>query len=157
MGKKNHLSNLIAGNPKARHDYMLHEQMVAGLVLEGWEVKALRASRAQLKESYVLVKDGEAWLLNTHISPLTQASTHKPTNPVRPRKLLLNRKELNQLQTSTSQKGFTVVALSMQWQQQYVKCTIALAKGKKKYDKRVAEKEKTWARERDRSLKDQRH
>ncbi len=155
MAKKNQPSQDIANNPRARHDYLLHEQFEAGLALHGWEVKALRARRGQIKESYIILRHGEAWLVNGHISPLETTSTHHPSDPTRTRKLLLKRKELNSLQQAVSRKGFTVVPLSLYWSKQWVKIKIALGKGKKKVDKREADKEKTWRREQARALKNQ--
>lgn len=143
----------IADNRKARHDYHIEQQFEAGIVLEGWEVKSLRAGRAQLKESYVIVKKGEAWLIGAHISPLKSASTHIEPDPIRSRKLLLNRRELNRLQAAVSQKGYTIVPIDLHWNHNCVKLDIALAKGKHQYDKRETSKEKDWERERARLLK----
>ncbi len=148
--KKN--TRLIASNKKARHDYELLEQFEAGLVLEGWEVKSLREGRANLKESYVIIKRGEAWLIGTHISPLPTASTH--INPVadRTRKLLLNTKELNKLIGAIQQKGLTVVALDLHWSRHFAKVKIALAKGKQTHDKRQSAKDRDWQREKQRLM-----
>ncbi len=148
--KKKPSANLIADNRKARHDYHLETQFEAGLVLEGWEVKSLRAGRAQLKESYVTIKKGEAWLLGAHISPLGTISTHKPADPTRSRKLLLNQKELDKLIGAVQRQGYTIVPLNLHWKKGRAKLEIALAKGKKLYDKRKTEKERDWERQKQR-------
>jgi len=131
---------IIADNRKARHDYHIESQLEAGLVLEGWEIKSLRAGRAQLKESYVIIKAGEAWLVGAHISPLPTASTHITPDPVRSRKLLLHHNELNKLIGAVQRKGYTIVPLNLHWKKGRAKLEIALAKGKKLYDKREAGK-----------------
>lgn len=136
--------NTIAHNRKARYDYGLEQHFEAGMVLEGWEVKSLRAGRAQLADSYVIIKQGEAWLLGCHMTPLLSASTHIHTDPIRSRKLLLHRVELRRLIGATEQKGYTLVPLKLYWHRNRVKCEIALAKGKKDYDKRAAIKEREW-------------
>ncbi len=146
-------SRTIALNKKARHDYALEERLEAGLALEGWEVKSLRAGRVQLRESYVLIKDAEAWLFGTHISPLTSASTHVHPDPTRTRKLLLHRSELNKLIGAVERKGYTLVPLAMYWKRGRAKLEIALAKGKKAHDKRATEKERDWQREKQRILR----
>jgi SsrA-binding protein len=145
MGKS-HKTSYIAENRKARHDYHIEEQFEAGLVLEGWEVKSLRAGRAQLKESYVIIKRGEAWLVGAHISPLPTASTHITPDPVRSRKLLLHQRELNKLIGAVQRKGYTLVPLNLHWKKGNAKLEIALAKGKKLYDKRETEKRRDWER-----------
>ena len=142
----------IALNKKAKHEYFLEESFEAGVVLEGWEVKSLREGRAQLVESYIDFKNGEAWLLGAHFSPLKTACTHVVADPVRPRKLLLNRTELNRLAGAVEAKGFTCVALSLYWKESNIKCEIGLAKGKKLHDKRATEKERDWNREKQRVL-----
>lgn len=139
--------NQIAENRKARHDYHLHQTFEAGVVLEGWEIKSIRAGRAQLKDSYVIFRQGEPWLLNCHISPLPTASAHLAADATRTRKLLLNHKELKTLIGATSQKGFTIVPVNLHWARQWVKLTIALAKGKKLHDKRQSQKERDLKRE----------
>lgn len=139
-------NTIIADNRKARHDYHIESQLEAGLVLEGWEIKSLRAGRAQLKESYVIIKAGEAWLVGAHISPLPTASTHITPDPVRSRKLLLQRKELNTLIGAVQRKGYTIVPLNLHWKKGRAKLEIALAKGKKLYDKRETEKRRDWER-----------
>lgn len=144
---------LIADNRKAWHDYTISERFEAGLALEGWEVKSLRAGRAQLKESYVVLKNGEAFLIGVHISPLNNASTHIDPDPTRTRKLLLHERELGKLYTGVQQKGFTAVVLNFHWTRNRVKAEIALAKGKKTYDKRESIKKRDIARETGRILK----
>ena len=151
--KQKTTQRIIADNRKARHDYHLGERFEAGIQLEGWEVKSLRAGRAQLKESYVLLHNGEAQLVSAHISALHQASTHIEPNPTRARKLLLHRKELAKLVTAVQQQGWTIAVLNMHWKAQYVKVDIALAKGKKLHDKREAIKRQDIARESGRLLK----
>jgi SsrA-binding protein len=131
---------LIAQNRKARHDYFIEDTVEAGVKLLGWEVKSLRASKGQLVDSYVVFKEGEVLLLGCHIQPLVSAGTHVETDPERTRKLLLNRREINRLKESVDQKGYTCVALSLQWKGHLVKCSIGLAKGKKNHDKRDTEK-----------------
>lgn len=151
MAKKpNKASGTIALNKKAKFDYELHERFEAGMVLLGWEVKSLRAGKIQLTDSYVFFKNGEAWLLGSQIMPLPTASTHFVTDPTRTRKLLLNHRELSRLQEATQQKGYTVVATAMYWKEHLVKCEIALAKGKQQHDKRETEKERDWARQKQR-------
>lgn len=144
------MTSLIADNRKARHDYQIESQFEAGLVLEGWEVKSLRAGRAQLKESYVTVKGGEAWLVGAHISPLATVSTHITADPTRSRKLLLHAKELNKLIGAVQRKGYTLIPLNLHWKRGRVKLEIALAKGKKLYDKRATEKQRDWERQKQR-------
>lgn len=147
MGKtKKTPDNSIAQNRKAWHDYQVFEQFEAGMVLQGWEVKSIRAGRAQIKESHIIVRKGELWLLNGHISPLQTVSTHKPIDERRNRKLLLHRKEIDKLIGAVERKGFTLVPLSMYWKQGHIKMKLALGKGKKKFDKRAAEKEKDFKR-----------
>jgi len=143
----------IALNRQATHDYFIEERFEAGLVLHGWEVKSLRAGRAQLKESYVILKDGEAWLFGAHISPLTSASTHVNPDPVRTRKLLLHKPELNRLIGHVERKGYTLIPLALYWKRGRAKLEIGLARGKKQHDKRAAEKEKDWQREKQRIMK----
>lgn len=150
---KNKLDNIIAVNKKARHDYFILETLEAGLVLEGWEVKSLRAKNIQLKESYVLLKDMEAWLIGAHISPLVTASTHKVIDPIRTRKLLLHISEIAKLIGAVERKGFTIVPLSMYWKNGVAKIEIGIAKGKQKQDKRASIKERDWKRDKQRILK----
>jgi SsrA-binding protein len=146
-------SSNIAQNRVATHDYFIEERYEAGLVLQGWEVKSLRAGRAQLKESYVVLKGGEAWLLGSHVSPLTSASTHVDPNPTRTRKLLLHNAELSKLIGHVERKGYTLIPLSMYWKKGRAKLEIGLAKGKKLHDKRASEKERDWQREKQRIMK----
>ncbi|MGA7799255.1 MAG: SsrA-binding protein SmpB [Gammaproteobacteria bacterium] len=145
--------NTIALNRQARHEYTIEERLEAGLVLEGWEVKSLRAGRAQLQESYVVIKEAEAWLLGAHITPLPAASTHVHPDPTRTRKLLLNRHELSRLIGAVERKGYTLVPLVMYWSRGRAKLQIGLAKGKKAHDKRATEKERDWQREKQRLLR----
>ncbi len=144
----------IALNKKARHDYTISERLEAGLVLEGWEVKSLRAGRIQLKESYVFLKNGEAWLFGAHISPLPTASTHISPDPLRYRKLLLHSQEIDKLVGLVERRGFTLVPLAMYWKKGRAKLEIALAKGKQAHDKRESEKNRDWQREKARVLKE---
>ena len=136
-------ASTIALNKRAKFDYHLEDRFEAGLALEGWEVKALRAGKGQLVDSHVFLRDGEAFLLNAHITPLAQASTHVFANPIRDRKLLLHKKEIARIFGATSQKGYTAIATALYWKGPHVKCEIALAKGKKQHDKRADVKEKT--------------
>jgi len=144
---------LIAQNRRARHDYNLEDKFEAGVVLEGWEVKSLRAGKGQLADSYVMIRDGEAWLLGANITPLSSASTHVIADPKRTRKLLLHEKEIARIFSATHQKGYTCVATSLYWKGNRVKCEIALAKGKKQHDKRATVRERDWQREKGRHLK----
>lgn len=146
-------SRNIAQNKKARHEYFLEERFEAGLALEGWEVKSLRAGRIQLKESYVLLKDGEAWLFGAHISPLLTASTHIHPDPLRTRKLLLHADEIKKLIGAVDRKGYTLVPLSIYWKKGRAKLEISLAKGKQEHDKRDVERDRDWNREKQRLLK----
>jgi SsrA-binding protein len=143
----------IAINKKARHDYFIEKTHEAGLVLEGWEVKALRAGRAQITEAYVTIRDGQIWLFGSHITPLNSASTHIIPDVSRTRKLLLHREEINSLIGAVERKGYTLVPLRLYWSRGRAKLEIGLAKGKKQYDKRAAEKDRDWQRERGRVLK----
>jgi len=143
----------IAVNKKARHDYFIEEKFEAGLALEGWEIKSLRAGRAQVTESYVHLRDGEAWLLGAHITPLNTASTHVHADPTRTRKLLLHRHELDRLVGAVERKGFTLVPLDLHWNRGRAKIEIGLAKGKKQHDKRATRKERDWQRQKARILK----
>ncbi len=153
MNKKAQQNNTIAQNKKARFDYHLEERFEAGLALQGWEVKSLRAGKAQITDSYVLLKNGEAWLIGALITPLQTASTHFVVDPTRTRKLLLNRKQLNQLIGGVQQKGYTCVCLSLYWKGHLAKAEIALAKGKQQHDKRETEKERDWNREKQRIVR----
>ncbi|MCH7981984.1 MAG: SsrA-binding protein SmpB [Proteobacteria bacterium] len=156
MSKKNTkkpASKLIAVNRRARHDYFIESRFEAGLVLEGWEVKSLRAGNAQLTEAYVNVKNGEAWLTGAHFAPLKTASTHVSPNPTRARKLLLHRLELDRLIGQVERKGLTLVPLDLHWSKGRAKLDLGLAKGKKQHDKRAANKERDWQRQKARILK----
>lgn len=151
--KKGHGGLTIATNKVARHEYTIEDTFEAGLVLEGWEVKSLRDGRAQLKESYVFLRKGEAWLSKAHFSPLLSASTHVDPNATRERKLLLHAHELSRLTRATEQKGYTIVPLILYWKHNHVKLEIGLAKGKQLHDKRAASKERDWNREKERMFK----
>jgi len=153
MSKTSSENKLIASNKKAWHDYTIETQFEAGLVLEGWEIKSIRAGHVQLKESYILLKSNEAWLFGAHITPLKTASTHIDPDPLRTRKLLLNRKEINKLFVAKDREGYTVVPLDLHWFHNRVKINIAIAKGKKQHDKRASTKEREWNREKQRILK----
>jgi len=144
---------IIAENRKARHDYFIEETYEAGLALMGWEVKSLRAGRAQLKEAYVFIKDAEAFLFGAHISPLPTASTHVIADPIRTRKLLLNRSELNGLVGAVERRGYTLVPLELYWKHGLAKIRVGLGKGKKEHDKRATSKDRDWQREKSRLMK----
>lgn len=146
-------SSPVAVNKKARHNYFIEETFEAGIALEGWEVKSLRAGRAQLTESYVHVRDGEAWLLGAHITPLPTASTHIDPDPTRTRKLLMHRRELDRLIGAVERKGYTLVPLDLHWSRGRAKLSIGLARGKKQHDKRADLKERDWERQKARLLK----
>jgi SsrA-binding protein len=143
----------IALNKRARFDYFIEERFEAGMALQGWEVKSLRASKAQITESYVVIKNLEAWLLGAHITPLNTASTHIHPDPTRTRKLLLNRAELDRLIGAVERKGYTLVPLALYWKKGRAKLEIGLAKGKKAHDKRATEKDRDWKRQKDRLLR----
>ena len=143
----------IAQNKKAFHDYFVEQKFEAGIALEGWEVKAIRAGRAQLKEAYVIVRNNEIFLIGCHISPLVSASTHLQPDPIRTRKLLLHTEEINRLIGSVERAGYTLLPLDMHYTRGRIKLEIGLAKGKKQHDKRHAEKEREWQREKQRLLK----
>lgn len=158
MGKANKKKggsggNTIVLNKKARHDFFIEERFEAGIALEGWEVKSLRAGRVQIRDSYVLIKNGEAFLIGTLITPLPTASTHIHPDPQRTRKLLLHRKELNKLIGAVERKGETLVATAMYWKNGRAKVEIALARGKQAHDKRDVEKDRDWQRQKQRILK----
>ena len=146
-------ANTIANNKKARFDYFIEEEFEAGLALQGWEVKSMRAGRVQLKESYVIIKNGELFLFGAHISPLTSASTHFTADPVRSRKLLMKRYEINRLIGQVERAGYALVPLALYWSRGRAKLKIGLAKGKKQHDKRASIKERDWKREQQRILK----
>ncbi|MDX1756965.1 MAG: SsrA-binding protein SmpB [Marinobacter sp.] len=152
--KTGNTSSTIALNKKAKHEYHIEERFEAGLALLGWEVKALRAGKGQLTDAYVLLKDGEAWLLGAHIMPLNTASTHVVADPTRTRKLLLHAKEIARLVGKVNQTGHTCIPLALYWKKNRVKCEIALVKGKKLFDKRATEKERDWNRQKQRIMRD---
>src|SRR3989440_3471279 len=143
----------IIENRKAFHDYFVEERFEAGLVLEGWEVKAIRAGRAQIKEAYVILKGAEPFVVGMHVSPLPTASTHVKPDPTRSRKLLLNAEEIRKLIGKVEQRGYTLVPLDLHYTNGRVKLQIGLAKGKKQYDKRESEKERDWQREQQRLIR----
>lgn len=151
--KKSGGDGSITQNKKAFHDYFVEQRFEAGLVLEGWEVKSIRAGKVQLRDAYVLLKDGEAWLFGALINPLSSASTHIQPDAQRTRKLLLHRLEISRLVGAIERKGYTAVALALYWKKGRVKCEIGLAKGKKQHDKRDTEKERDWQRDRQRLMK----
>ena len=143
----------ITQNKKAFHDYFIEERFEAGIALEGWEVKAIRAGRAQLKEAYVVLRNGEVFLIGSHITPLLSASTHVQPDPTRTRKLLLHGEEIRRLIGKVERAGYTLVPLDLHYSRGRVKLAIGLAKGKKQYDKRQAEKEREWQRDKQRLLR----
>jgi SsrA-binding protein len=147
------LNMSIVQNKKASFDYFIEERYEAGLVLEGWEVKAIRANRAQMKEGYVVIRNAELFLIGAHISPLPEASTHIKPDPVRTRKLLLNAAEISKLIGKVERAGYTLVPLDFHYTKGRVKASIGLAKGKKQHDKRATEREKEWQREHQRVIK----
>ena len=144
----------IIQNKKAFHDYFIEERYEAGMALEGWEVKAIRAGRANLKESYVILRQGEVFLLGCHISPLAEASTHVTPDPVRTRKLLLKADEIRKLIGKVERAGYALVPIDLHYSRGRIKIEIGLAKGKKQHDKRAAEKDKEWQREKQRLVRD---
>jgi SsrA-binding protein len=143
----------IVENKKAFHDYFIEERFEAGLVLEGWEAKAIRAGRAQLKEAYVVLKSGEVFLIGAHISALTSASTHVSPDPVRTRKLLLHNEEIQRLIGKVERAGYTLVPLNLHYTKGRIKLEIGLARGKKQHDKRETEKKREWEREKARLMR----
>jgi SsrA-binding protein len=155
MGKKKSKSsdNTIARNRVARHDYFIEDEIEVGLVLEGWEVKSLRNGSLQLKESYVMIQNGEIWLTGAHISPLNSASTHIQPNPTRNRKLLAHRNEIDRLVGMVERKGFTLIALAAYWSRGRAKLKLGIARGKKAHDKRASIKDRDWKRDQARILK----
>jgi SsrA-binding protein len=153
MAKKSDQPSSIAQNKKARFDYFIEERLEAGLALQGWEVKSMRAGKAQLTDAFVILREGEAWLLGSHISPLNTASTHVIPDPKRIRKLLLNRREIDRLTGLVDRKGYTLIALELYWSKNRAKLAIGLAKGKKQHDKRDTEKDRDWERDRSRAMK----
>jgi len=143
----------IAHNRKAQYDFQIEERFEAGLVLEGWEVKSIRAGRAQINEAYVIVRGAELYLLNSHINPLATASTHVHADPVRTRKLLLRTEEIRKLIGKVERSGYTLVPLDLHFTRGRVKLAIGLAKGKRQFEKRAADQERDWKRQQNRLLK----
>ncbi len=152
-GKSKAVDTTIARNKKALHDYFIEVSFEAGMALLGWEVKSMREKKVQLTDSYVILKDGEAWLIGCNIVPLNTASTHVVCEPDRTRKLLLHRKELARLFSSVQQKGHTCVATKIYWKDHLIKCQVSLAKGKQAHDKRAVEKDREWAIEKQRTVR----
>lgn len=153
LASKSIATKTIAQNRKARHDYSFEQKFEAGIVLQGWELKSLRAGKVQIADSYVIIRKGEAYAIGTEITPLLSASTHVHPEPARSRKLLLHKKEITSLIGLTERKGYTLIPLTIYWKQGRVKVEIALAKGKKVYDKRDTEKERDWQKEKQRLFK----
>jgi SsrA-binding protein len=149
----NNEDRLIAQNRRARHDYFIEDTYEAGIALQGWEVKSLRAGRAQITESYVIVKNGEAWLIGAHFMPLKQTCTHVIADATRTRKLLLQARQLSQLIGKVERAGYTIAPLDLHWNRGLAKLQIGLAKGKKEYDKRADIKERDWQREKGRVMR----
>jgi len=147
----------IAVNRKARFDYFIEERLEAGLSLMGWEVKSLRAGKAQITEGYIFLKNGEAFLFGAHLSPLISASTHVETDPTRTRKLLLTRRQLDHLVGAVERRGYTLVPLELYWKDGRAKLSLGLAKGKKQHDTRATEKDRDWQRNRNRIMKSTRY
>ncbi len=152
--KKPNGSSTIALNKRAKHEYFLEEKFEAGLSLQGWEVKSLREKKVSFTDSYVLMKNGEAFLFGCHITPLSTVSTHFVPDPTRTRKLLLHKKELGRIFGAMAKKSLTCVPTALYWKNGVVKCEIALAQGKKLHDKRASEKDRDWSREKQRLMKD---
>ena len=153
MVAKTKNDNTIARNKKAFHDYFIEDRFEAGLVLQGWEVKALRAGKIQISDAHVIVKDGEAWLLGSLITPLQTASTHIHPDPTRTRKLLLHKEQIAKLIGAIERKGYTLVPLAMYWQRGKAKIDIGLAKGKQQHDKRATLKDRDWQRQKQRIMR----
>ena len=151
--KKESGEGSIAQNKKARFDFFIEDRVEAGLALQGWEVKSMRAGKAQLTDSFVIFRDGEAWLLGSHVTPLNTVSTHVVAEPKRTRKLLMNRREIDRLIGLVERKGYTLIALELYWSKNRVKVAVGLAKGKKQHDKRDTEKDRDWKRDKARALK----
>ena len=156
MPKSKEKDNSIARNKRARHDYFIEEEYEAGIALEGWEVKSLREGRAQLQESYVILRQGEVFLFGAHFSPLNSVSTHVTADPTRTRKLLLHANEIGRLRGAVERRGYTLIPLSLYWKHGRAKLKIALAKGKKQHDKRATIREREWNRQQHRLLKENR-
>lgn len=143
----------IVQNKKAFHDYFIEEKYEAGIVLEGWEVKSIRAGRAQIKEAYILIRGGELFLIGSHISPLVTASTHVNPDPVKTRKLLLHASQIRELIGKVERAGYTLIPLDIHYKSGKIKLEVGLARGKKQYDKRETEKRKEWERDKQRLLR----
>ena len=152
--KKPDITDLL-NNKKVYHDYTLQDKYDAGIVLEGWEVKAIRKHRVNLQECHIIIRNHECWMIGAHITPLPTTTTYSNPDPTRSRKLLLTRREINKLVGAVQQKGFTIVPCRLFLKTNLIKLQIALAKGKKQHDKRQAEKEKSWQREKQQLLKNQ--
>lgn len=150
---KTNTSSTIVLNKRARHEYHIEERIEAGLSLQGWEVKSLRAGKINLTEAYVLLKDNQAYLFGCTINPLQTASTHVVADPQRTRTLLLKRREIDRLQGMVDRKGFAIVAMAMYWKKSFIKLEIGVGKGKKDHDKRADSKEREWQREKSRMMK----
>ncbi|WP_306523700.1 SsrA-binding protein SmpB [Rheinheimera sp.] len=156
MSKKSNKTNdggTIATNRKARHEYFLQDRFEGGMALQGWEIKSIRQGKANISDSYVIIKNGEAYLFGAIITPLNSASSHVICDPERSRKLLLNKRELNKLIGATERDGFTLIATSMYWKGPWVKLEFYLAKGKREFDKRDDIKDRDWSREKERMMK----
>jgi len=151
--RKDPSSAVIADNRRARHEYFIEDRYEAGLALQGWEVKSMRAGRVQLAEAYVYLRNGEAYLFGAHLSPLNSASTHVLADPTRTRKLLLNRSELDRLIGAVEREGYTLIPLELFWKNGRAKLRVGLAKGKKQHDKRATEKDRDWERHKGRILR----
>lgn len=156
MAKSNEKTEIIY-NRRAKHDYHLLEKFEAGLVLEGWEVKAIKDHRIHIQESYIDIRNQQCWLIGSHIEPKASTSGFQKVNPIRERKCLLHKKEINKLFAKKQQKGLTLIAVKIYTKKRYIKLEIALAQGKKNYDKRAAEKQKTWEKEKKALLKSHRN
>ncbi|RCU48922.1 MULTISPECIES: SsrA-binding protein SmpB [Corallincola] len=154
--KPKQTSSTIAQNKRARHDYFIEDKIEAGLCLQGWEVKSLRQGKANIAEAYIYLKDGEAFLSGATFTPLQAASTHVIADPTRTRKLLLNRRQLDNLFGRVNREGFTILPLALYWKQAWVKLEIGVGKGKKQHDKRADVKNKDWSRQKDRIMKNAR-
>ena len=151
--KKSNSTGTIALNKRAKYDYFVDQKFEAGLVLSGWEVKSLREGKAQLVDAFVIIHQNEAWLVGARITPLLAASTHVVCEPMRQRKLLLNRKELDKIIQITEQKGKTCAAMALYWKGNKIKCEVALVTGKKEHDKRDTERDRDWSRDKERLMK----
>ena len=151
--KKSNGSSTIALNKRARFEYHIEERIEAGIALEGWEVKALREGRVQFADSYVLLKDNEAWLFGCQINPLPTVSTHVTPDPVRTRKLLLHRREIDRLVGAVDRRGYTVIPTAMYWSRGKVKVEVGMARGKQQHDKRKTQKDRDWERQKGRIMK----